>query len=269
MYKRIRDSLFDPKKVVDYIKDKGIVCALFVLLFALIMIAPSIYSIINFNISYDTKSDYITSFKGEYIPYKIINGELVCVDNSYNKTYSKIVNGIEYTICELDEVKASYGVNVVFSKTKVYAVLGGLNIELFSYSDYEELNNFDFNTLTTGSGDSWENLFSVASFLYKDNMLVILFGNIIIGLFYSIMTLMIAVMIFSLSALFRLRNVIKFGAIVKMNIYYLAPFVFGNLLDDIIGTRFLYIVGIVITIIYVNIGQVEVFKRVYSHHTEG
>ena len=100
-------------------------------------------------------------------------------------------------------------------------------------------------------------------------MSLVLTGNIIIGLIYSIMTLMIAVMIFSLSALFRLRNVIKFGAIMKMNIYYLAPFVVGNLLDDILGTKFIFIIGIVITIIYVNIGQIEVFKRVYGHHTEG
>lgn len=269
MYKRIRDSLFDPKKVVDYIKDKGIVCVLFLLLFALIMIAPSVFSIINYDISYDTKSNYITSFKGEYIPYKITNGELVCSDASFNSKYSKTVGIVKYTIGELEDIKAGYNIDVVLSKNKVYVVFGGAVLELCNYSDYEELNNLDFNSLTTGSGQAWENLFIVAKKLYKANMSLVLTGNIIIGLIYSIMTLMIAVMIFSLSSLFRLRNVIKFGAIMKMNIYYLAPFVVGNLLDDILGTKFIFIIGIVITIIYVNIGQIEVFKRVYGHHTEG
>ena len=269
MYKRIRDSLFDPKKVVDYIKDKGIICALFVLLFAFIMIAPSIFNIINYEISYDVKSNYITSLKGEYIPYKIINGELICSDASYSDNYTKTIGIVNYTFSTNGEVKSGYGLDVVFTKDKVNIMFSGMNSELFSYSDYEELNNLDFDTLTTGSGQAWESVFSVANKLYKANMPVILITNIIIGLINAIITLMIAVLIFSFSALFRLRNAIKFGAIMKVNIYYLAPFVVGNLLDDIFKTKFLFIVGIVITIIYVNIGQVEVFKRVYGHHTEG
>jgi len=268
MYKRIRDGLFDPRKVVDYIGDKAIYPILSVILFALIICIPDIFHCIQYEVDYETKSMIISSFNDQNIQYKIIDGELVYYGTEQNPN---VVISTDYGCILIDDasIENYVGYALRFDEDGVNLEISGLQIKIMDYTQYVELQGFDLNTLTNGKGTSWDIMFSVVNKVYQTYMPMLLVFIIISGLISNAGILMLTALLFSLGTSIRLKNTISFGSMLKMNIYYLAPLTICSLIDGIFDIHIIFIVGVIITLIYTNIGQVEVWKRVYGHHTEG
>lgn len=266
MYKRIRDGLLDPKKIINFFDDKFFDVFIFILFFAILLTAPTLFKLINFEISFDTKSEIVDLFRGKDINYEIKNGELISLSDG--EAFVLETNGLVFIVGEKDNDN-TYKTVLKFEKESLMIEVGGFKTKVLDYLDYDEIANINLDSLTKGKNESWEKVFKLVNNYVEERPLIFIVLPVIMQLLSNILSMILVALIVSLGALLRLRGVVKFGTILKLNIYCLEPFIIGALIDSLFGFSLLYIIGVVVTFIYSYITQIEIFKKVYSHHTEG
>ena len=95
---RLASGLINPKRIKTFSKDKfGMVFLYFIFLF-IIMIMPIIFSVVTTDyLDYSTQTQLKNILSSEDIPYEIVNGELILIDNSKKKDYYRFEDS-EYVI---------------------------------------------------------------------------------------------------------------------------------------------------------------------------
>ena len=82
------------------------------------------------------------------------------------------------------------------------------------------------------------------------------------------MTLFALMMILGLFFYRGYKGKVPFMSLTKICAYYLLPYVIFNLIGRIIGFGLISIIGIIISIVYMNIGKNELYKLYYMKNQE-
>lgn len=270
MYKRIRDGLFGPKSIISYLGDKWYYPFFVILIFVLLLLVPNIIQTVNFEISYEKRSEFNIDLAGEYIPYKIINGELVCYDENFEGPYEIVIDGIKLVITDKNTniLQNLYTNSIIFSKDELFIRYSNGCIEMIDYTLINDIQNLDFDSLTNANLNKINAMANVFERIYKSSLaskiLFVCFscilGDSLIVLFFALLL--------SLACLFRLSKVIKFSSIFKMNIYYMAPYVFANAIALMFDVAFLGTIGLLISIIYSIIGTNTIIIKILKSRME-
>lgn len=268
MYSRLRDGLLAPSAVIDYIKDKWYKPLLQILLFALIMTIPTIVSVFTYDgLSYEQKLEIRQKFNNEEIPFEIVDGVLVCSKGDefiYEKAISEVFI-FKMSVNEIPNGKLTSAYIVEFTKEKVVLNVAGMKMDVFAYSEYEGLKNFDLSKL--GKYDNindWDVAFSVCNTIVKDYLSVAVTGLGFITFFEGVILLVVLGFIISISFLMKFSRLLKYGAMYKISIYYLAPFVLGYLLSSLLNFGLLYYLGFILSIVYSFIGSNVIISRLMN-----
>ena len=155
LFRRVSDSLFAPKEVYKYRNDKWYVTALFIIFLVFLSILPSSVNILTNNgLEYEDKKALKMLFNGENIHFNIVDNKLVNKDAD-GKTYSKKLNAnsiiLFTTASTYDTSIFNSGVSIIFMEDGVYVDQTVLHQKLFSYEEYQTLNDFDFLSLSNYS----------------------------------------------------------------------------------------------------------------------
>lgn len=265
MYSRLRDGLLAPKAIVDYIKDKWFRPVLQLLLYSILLLVPTIISYATYDgLNYDDKQTIRAAFNGEDIPFKIVNGVLVKTGDK--STYSNVISSTIKVTISTDEVSADNAYyTIVFSNEDVYVQLAYIKIPVCNYNDYDDLKNFDLSSLgNLYNLDDWDIIFNIAGVEVKEYLNYVAPINCFVMLFENAFILLMLALIISFSFIMRFRNILKYSAMLKMSIYYTAPFVICYLISALFGIGILYYIGIILCIVYSFIGSSTIISRLMN-----
>lgn len=268
MYSRLRDGLLSPASVIDYIKDKWGRTILQLLFYALLLSIPAIVSVITYDgLNYDQKLEVRQAFNNEDIPFEIIDGKLVCLDED-NKVYEKKLSDLVNVRISLeldDKINLSEAYVISFEEEKVVLSMAGLKADVLYYKDYNAFNNFDISKLGEYNNvTEWDVIFNAFTNVVKDYLpyatVVLAFSSIMQnGLFLIVFALII-----SLTFKMRFSNLLKYNVMLKLGIYYLAPYVICALISSLMGFGLLYYLGMILSIVYSIIGSNTIVSKLMS-----
>ncbi len=271
MYKRLRDGLLAPKTIIEYIKDKGWKPFVQLLLYSIILIIPLIINIFNYKgLAYEDELIIRKDFSGEVIPYKTVDGRLIQTsgDNTYYFKHD-ISENLSIVFNTNDtKVVSNQTLTVVFSDNKISLYSMNLLIaDLCTYKDFEGLMNFDFTKLAnTNDIESWDIVFDSANLIIKAFMKSTIVSVSFIYLIIEGISLLLFALLLSLSFYFRFRNVLKYSAMLKMSIYYTAPYVVCTLFANLFHLTALNLIGVLISIIYTFVGSGVIISRLMNQN---
>ena len=266
MYKRLRDGLFAPNSIIDYIKDRMFMPFLQLLVYALLMVIPIIVTNLTFShLDYNTKKEIAELFTGETIKYKIENSKLINVSGSDDYVYThKITDALSVRIANSEESKISNSYIIEFSEDGFKLKFAYISLYQGKYSDYAELNNLDLSKLESPNSAEWDKIFSVLDTYLRDYYRSNILASTFMGMLRYYIFLLILTLVISTSFLFRFRNVLKYSAMFKMSAYYTAPFVLGIVLSNLLSLSIFYIIGLLLSVIYTFIGSSTIIKRLLN-----
>ncbi len=266
MYKRIRDGLFAPKKIIEYIKDKMYMPFLMVFLYAILMTIPVIINnLTSKGLDYNTKDAIAYLFNGTDIDFKIENGELINKSAKADVVFEKELNELlEIRISETENKNLKNKYVIEFSKTGFCVRFAYFKIFEESYQDYEEITNIDLSLLANRNSTTWDDVFSVVDKIVVDyNHRTIVASSISSIIRYAFYIIVVALLL-SLSFVFRFRTYLNYSAMFKMSIYYTAPFAFGIILNNLFSLNIFSTIGIIISVFYTFIGSTSIITRLMS-----
>lgn len=252
--KRFRDGIFNPREVKNYVDDKKRFTALYFFILAFLILIPSLVSVIFTPIvTYETKKEIRESFyHEETVPFYINSNILFNYNHDSEYVFEKELSSTTLLIMKAnDEVLAYSGYSTVieFCRTGVFINQFGFRSLLFSYREYEELNNIKFNDAYINSSEFWEKIFNVAEkevpkqeILYKGISIVALFISYCVEL--GLWSLILA--IFNNSSN---RLGISFGNFWQMVVYLITPYALGIMISEMFGISWVSFIGLVVTII--------------------
>ena len=266
MYKRLRDGLFAPNSIIDYIKDKIFMPFLQLLIYAILMVIPVVVSNLTFShLDYNTKQEIAEIFTGETIKFKIEDSKLVNISGSDDYVYThKITDALSVRVASTEENKLSNTYIIEFSEEGFKLKFAYLTLYQGKYSDYSELENLDLTKLESPNSGEWDKIFSVVDNYLKDYYRSNIVPSTIFGVARYYIFLLILTLIISTSFLFRFRNILKYSAMFKMSAYYTAPFVLGIVLSNLLSLSIFYIIGLILSVAYTFIGSSTIIKRLLN-----
>ena len=271
-FKRLRDGLLDPKAVTNYLADKIIYPILVLLFFGVVLTIPNLIRTYNYTMPYEMRSAIQGMVVGKDLNYRIENGVLLKINT--DEDVALISNGI--AICFFDaKIDKSVTYIVRFREDGIYLgqpiviLNNALETKLFEYNDFEKLKNFDISKLKDANSDEWNTIFDVYNDYYKSYRSIYMIYSFVETIMSRLMMFVLLIVIFAFSQYITLRKQIKFFALTKINVYYLVPYFLTSLLSASINVSIIGFVGIIVCIIYVNIGKIELIKKIYKSHPEG
>lgn len=267
LLRRLGDSLFSPKEVLQYRIDKKIITFIYFLLLGLLLIIPNFISFfsdtsfftyeVRKNIRYDV-------FNQEEVPYEIENYRLVFTGTSEKSQY--VVNLSTYEITLVFTTQDSivtedsmYSNIIIFGKDDIELKNRFNSFKIASYNEYDVLNGLDFKKLNTSDRLFWEQTFDFLSQLeVKYHSLYVTIGVLFI-IFRSLGTLFIFILFITLINRISAQNIYSFSDHLKLMIYYSTPFVFGVIFATLFDFVLIEYVGLIITFIYsLRINHIEI-----------
>ena len=266
MYKRLRDGLFAPKKIIEYIKDKMYMPFLILIVFSILMTIPIVISNLTFTgLDYNTKLSVASVFNGEDIDYKIENSLLVNTsgksDASYEKYLSSLIK-VRLSEAEDDNLSAIYVIEL--GKDGFCVRFSYIRMFEGKYADYDVLKDLDLSKLSNKNSSEWDDIFSVVDSILKDYYKSTIVATIISSIIRYFGYLIIIALLLSLSFVFKFRGYLNYSAMFKMSVYYTAPFALGVVLTNLFSINIFSFIGIVISVVYTFIGSTSIISKLIS-----
>lgn len=237
MYQRIKASLMNPKKIVDYLNDKFYITVIYVIVFALLFSLP--YLLIMKDFGSSVKSTMAKSLKNaDEIEYVIENGKLVSLIEE-NKTHiikfdKTSLNNFTLVIGDnLDSIEKDITnptLIIQYANDGIYFCQSALLTAKTKLIDYTD-SFVDLRLINDGNLDSINGMLKYVD-LFIDQYKVIIYSiGIPTVLVYSAMEILFTTLMSTvLLLIFFGRNGIKFGQIFKVTLYCSLPTVVGLLL---------------------------------------
>ena len=267
----ITDSLFSPSRLGQYVNDKKIKTFFYFLVLAIIFVIPNI--LVSFtlgDITYNTKVDIRNELRHdtENLPFVIHNGMLY-TDKSNIVYETKIASNISiYIGLEERAPIAENGSNhiyISFLSDGVYVDNSIIGMNLFKYSDYEELEGLDFNGAINDDNEFWDVIFGVSQ-KYIDNFKLFLrIGYVGYAFFQGIITILIWSLLITLFNRVGGQYNLSFSKHWKLDVYGMTGFVLGSVLASLFSLGILYYIGLILSLIVCNIGTHNNLYRGGNH----
>ena len=266
MYKRLRDGLFAPKNIIEYIKDKMYMPFLILIVYAILMTIPVIVSNLTFTgLDYNNKISIATLFNGDDINFKIENNELININGQAEASYEKALTRlIKVRISESEDKNVNNIYVIEFGKEGFCVRFSYFKMFEGKYEDYDVLNNIDLTKLSNKNSTEWDDVFSVVDSIMKDYYQTNVVANIIASIVRYVCYLLVIALLLSLSFVFRFRGYLNYSAMFKMSAYYTAPFALGVVLANLFGLDLFSFIGIVVSVVYTFIGSTSIISRLIS-----
>ena len=258
MIKRLKTALFVPTEIINMRVDRFGLVFLYLLLLSFILMIPAAIKVARFdNVSFDRRVEIQAAFKGEDIPFAIVNNTLIRNSDVTSKDFY-IDDEIMVTIClgevAAPEKKTTYRIVFGEKTVDIYYYLRGVkvsNVPLFSYSDYEELTNINLKHADSETNyDFWNSIFNVVNKEIRLYIPYIVFGIVIGYTFMNLALLLLIALILALIQRIMTRRIISFKENYVVACYALSPMVITGLLSQLFNFRFIYTIGIIVAIIY-------------------
>ena len=262
MYRRLRDSLFNPKGLCAYRHDRWYYIVIFLLILTLIQSIPTIISVVKTNaLSYETKQLVRSALReGDEADFRIENGQLICTGSKKTVTYELDELDIVVTV-ETYKVTNYAQSTVVLQTDGVYLYQALLCHKILSYSDYASLEGLDLSLAHQDNGDFWATIYTVLAQVidqYKANHIVFVIAVILI--LALIETLFYIVVLSVLQRLFT-GVLVTFGDIFRVCTYTYAPTAFLMAFENLLGLGSLVeFMGLLITVVYLQIAVNKMIK---------
>lgn len=257
LFTRIKVGLFHPSQVAGLKNDKKMLTALYFLIMVLFSLIPfAILVSRNETLSYEDKRRIRTLFRGQEIPYEIVDHQLVKTSPSADDLIIALNPTFDLILAAGSDSAPAVAPNksaIVFTSEKVYLVQLLHKKELFSYSEYQELKDIDLALAGADDSQFWDTVFPIVREQIDKMRTYNLFIQIVV---YGLVFYAIELLIFSLILTVFLRIMIQthpslsFSGVWQLIIYLMAPYVVFRLFADLYGLHLLAYVGIIITIIY-------------------
>ena len=267
LIKRLGDSLFSPKDVLQYRVDKKIVTFLYFLLLSILLMVPNFISFFSDTsfFTYEVKTNIrYDVFNQEEVPYEIVNGKLTFTGTNEKSQY--VINLSTYEVTLIFTTQDSivqddkmYSNIIVFSKEKVELKNRLNKMELGRYSDYASSEGLDLKYLTTSDRLFWEQTFDLLNEFEKGYHSLYVTAIVLFIIFRSIGTLFLFILFITFINRISAENIYSFGDHLKLMIYYSTPFVFGVIFATLFDFVLIEYIGLIITFIYsLRINHIEI-----------
>jgi hypothetical protein len=256
VFKRFRSGLFYPSEIINYRSERKITTVLYLGILVLLSMIPSFIIMFEENpLDFEDKRAIREAFRDEELPYKIENNQLIYFGDGEGVIKVEITDTLNVILTPESEAVGvspfSVDAYIILTKEKVYYVHSLNARELFSYSDYADLENLDFSEAAHSRSDFWTTVFRIANDQLQRNAwrtnLVNMVGLLLVSMFSL---LILGVIITFLQKLFNPYS--SFGEIFRLMVYALTPHVIGQLLASLFGFSLLAIVGMIMTVIYAS-----------------
>lgn len=255
MIKRLRDGLFNPSGVIAYKNDRWWMMPIFTIFLAILGVLPNIaYTLGATKFSYDDRNHFANEFRMEYVPFQIVDGELVNKDDNDEYVYRKKLLEkyiVQISVQSTPKVADSLTLPIIYlEKDGVYVEQALFSKEkLFSYADYTETMNLDLEKVISGDYEVWSKVEIVINHVLNKNFQM--------QSYFMLFTefVMSALELLGLSAFLALmqkmyNSNLKFMKLWKLLIYVMSPLVVGQLINSLYGVYIAWIIGIIISMLY-------------------
>ena len=201
MFKRFRDSLVYPKKILNYRKDHLFFVLLYLLFFAILLSSGTVIDVIKHD---GLESVYKASIEEEMTVVtqdcEILDAQLICAGEYFINLYEEPIFAVYLFSEDISNFSEypSANYSFVINEDKVYIYIAGINSLTIQISDLPtQLQNIDFDDQINDSSAFYNNLFSGVDELlmgYKNMWGPLMIGVeiIISSLFYLIFILVSA-----------------------------------------------------------------------------
>lgn len=271
MYARLRDGLLGPKHIVNYIKDKWFRPLIQLLLYGILALIPIVIQEVKYKgLDYDMQVAIRQCFDGEEIDFKTEN--YVLVSTGEQSEFKKSISDLYVVIINTNDASINRSLNtlnIVLAKDEVYLSYYGIKIEVSKYSEYEELKDFDFSKLSNQNNtEEWDIIMGIINKIVTKYHRQYIVPTCISEFIQILANFAITALFLSLIFLFRFRRIIRFGAMYKLSIYYLVPYMLGTIVTNIFNLGIFSYIGFIISVIYVIIGSNDMLQKLVSQRSE-
>lgn len=254
MFRRFRDGLFAPSQIINYKNDNWLLTILFFILLVIISTLPNlIYATQWGTFNYEEQMLYRNEYKLEELPFEIEDYKLNHKNNDYDYIYKKTVansHNIVVTVSGKDYSFDNSLPTIVITRDSVLYKYNTSRVkELFSYTDYKELENLDLELVKTGDYFLWSKIFTVVNQEMKIIRPMYIFINLVKIIFYAFIELVGFSLLLTVLQKFSLVDV-SFLKLYKLIIYAMSPYVIGQVLYSLYGLNLFVIIGLIMTYIY-------------------
>ncbi len=268
MYKRFRDAIVFPEKIIQYRKDSFFLIFAYILLFSIVLSTYTIIYVASFDqIDIATREQMNEDLITEAVDCQIVNSELVCT----NQIIKAIYDDGEVTKVFVDSSEtinfSNYdllAINVIFHKDEYIIYVGGLS-ENNPIADLPlGLQNIDFNDLANDHDGFSEEFITGVEQIMIDHIWV--WGSLFIAGVVFVNMLLIIIVILLVSWILKSRfRIIPFKEIFRMATYVSTTsfiiLTFNNLLGLYYFFMFLLIIISFRQVNKLSIGILKVIKK--------
>ena len=263
---RLSDSLFHPSEVLKYRVDKKIVTFFYFVFLGILLMIPNLVLFLGNSqiFDYETRTNIrYDTYNQQNIPYKIENNKLVFTGTNEQTEYFINLDTYEVTLIftTQDSIVTSeemYRTIIVFDTYSFYVRTTIGKIEIGKYSDYDEIEEIDFNKLNTNDQAFWNQASLVLKQVEDSYHNVIVSSMILIILLRSFGTLLLFTLFITLLNRISALNIYSFGDHFKLMVYYVTPFVIAIVLARLFQITIIEYIGLIVTFIYsLRINQIN------------
>ncbi len=253
LIRRLSESVSAPSRLSAAVNDRGIFTFLYTLILVLIMIIPYIVtSFTVFDIDYNTQVEIRNAFYNEKIEFKINNGVLEKTGESDYYFNDEIIEGVGIYVSSNNDIElenSSVTTVIAFLADGVYFGNSIAKQEMIKYSDFEELNNLDFNSVKDNMLEFWNPVFNVVQKLLDQNKGLYVTLYILSSIFQALVMICLYSLIFTIFNRIGVPTHLKFKDHWKLSIYGVTGFVLGNTLSLLFNFSLLYYIGFIVSIV--------------------
>ena len=257
LFRRLSDSLFSPNSINNYIDDRKWYTTIYFFVLIIIMLLPASLSIIlSPLVSYEDKVALRESFYHDEakIPFYINSHILFNSDRNNEFVYKKELNNNTLLVIKANDDNInyrSYSTVIELNRTGVFLEQFGFKTLLFSYKDYEVLNNIRFEKAYDNDSEFWDCIFQVLDKEIPKYEIIYKVANVLL-LFVSLSaSLALWSLIFTIFNKSSDNRGLKFTKYWQMMVYVLTPYAFCYSLSRLFGLSLIYYIGLLWTIINV------------------
>lgn len=257
LFRRLSDSLFSPNSINNYIDDRKWYTTLYFFILVIIMVVPASISIIlSPLVSYEDKVSLRESFYHDEakIPFYINSHILFNNDRNNEFVYKKELSSNTLLVIKANDDNInyrSYSTVIELNRTGVFLEQFGFKTLLFSYKDYEVLNNIRFEKAYDNDSEFWDCIFQVLDKEIPKYEIIYKVANVLL-LFVSLSaSLALWSLIFTIFNKSSDNRGLKFTKYWQMMVYVLTPYAFCYSLSRLFGLSLIYYIGLLWTIINV------------------
>ena len=258
MIRRFKTSLFAPQEIINMRIDNFGLVFLYLLILSIFLMLPACIKTARFeSVSFDKRTQIMSAFKDEEIPFYIVNNELTRSSDALLQDFY-IDKEIMVSLClgELSDPEQNTSYRIVFSENGVDLYYYLLNkkvssIRLFKYEEYDELTNINLKHANSEKNyDFWNDIFNVVNKEIKKYIPYVVIGVIIGYTFTNLCILLLVAIALALVQRIMTRRIISFKENYVIACYCLTPMVIAGLLSELFGVRFIHTIGVVVAVVY-------------------